>query len=157
MKINIPERQQASFAPAAGGSPSPVGGILRLLIMLGMIILAVPLRPARAAGQEAAPAAQRVAAMQPRIDPRLLVAAEDRRAALDRTEQRRVDLEGWNLYDAMDYMAWGILPGAVIGALYAGATADAGLEGPGVIMMGAVMGTAVGMAAGGIIYSIRVL
>lgn len=131
---------------------------MRILTVLGLTVLAVSLRPVGVAGQEAREATVQAAmAVEARIDPRLLVTTEERRVALDRAEWRRVDLEEWNLYGLMEYMAWGIVPGAVVGAVYAGATEEAGLMGPAVIVMGAIMGTGVGMAAGGVVYTIRML
>lgn len=116
--------------------------------------LAAVLRPTGAAGQEQPQAGTFLSAS---IDHRLVVTRAEQRATLTGAPQVRLRADGWNLYGAVDYMARGIIPGAVIGAVVGGVRAEDGLTATGDVMMGAVMGMAVGMAAGVVVYTIMVL
>ena len=122
-------------------------------------VLAASLRPERAVGQQASQAGVQGIAMQARIDPRLLVGPSQARATLAAANESGAELraEGWNLYGFFEYASWGILPGFLIGTVVGAATGGGGLEGMANVMFGGMVGVSAGMAAGGIVYTVRTL
>jgi len=95
--------------------------------------------------------------MEARIDPRPLVGERDRRAALERAAQGRVDPDDrqWNLTGMVNYIGWG-MPCFLIGTAVGAATSGGGLEGMAHVMFGGTVGISAGAAAG-IVYTVRTL
>jgi uncharacterized protein YcfJ len=128
---------------------------MRFVKLAVLAALAIMLRPAGAAGQEGVPAG---IALSAPIDQRLLVSEAQQRATLVGARQRvPLRADGWNLYEAVDYMAWGMLAGGVVGLVVGGATARKDLTGPAGIIMGGIMGIGVGGGAGVALYTVQKL
>lgn len=134
---------------------------MRITQILMLAALALAVRPASAAGQEAPrapePSVQVEPVPGPAVDPRLLVPAAQQRATLARTyaEALEMDPRDFSINGLIDYMVWGMIPGGVVGMVVAGATAEADLAGPAAIIIGAITGMGVGAAAGGVVYVVR--